>query len=345
VAAPIPQSVAVAPTNPPVQASFSAKPSSAPVFASNETWVPLARWCRSRGFSGPSRIGPPALPDLVVSTPSGILKCHAGSNLAFWNGIEVHLGFGPQVIEGQPYLHALDINKTLEPLLNSNLVAPARLNRTIVLDPGHGGENAGTRSALVPRYEKEFTLDWARRLAPLLETNGWQVFLTRTSDADLSLADRTAIADAHNADLFLSLHFNSASPDEYESGLETYTLTPPTMPSTLTRGFPDDLLLTFPNNQFDAQNLQFAASVHRALLQVNGNHDRGIRRARFLGVLRAQKRPAILVEGGYLSNPREARLIGDPDYRQRLAEAVATAIVSLDRPGATSAGLRSQANQ
>jgi N-acetylmuramoyl-L-alanine amidase len=134
------------------------------------------------------------------------------------------------------------------------------------------------------------------------------------------------LAESHKADLFLSLHFNSAAPDEHQSGLETYCLTPAGMPSTVTRGFADDTTLVFPNNAFDEQNLDLALLVHRALLQVNGNHDRGIRRARFPGVLRGQHRPAILVEGGYLSNPREAGLIAEPEYRQKLAEAVAQAI-------------------
>jgi N-acetylmuramoyl-L-alanine amidase len=84
--------------------------------------------------------------------------------------------------------------------------------------------------------------------------------------------------------------------------------------------------LVCPNNAFDIENLQLALSVHRALLEVNGHHDRGVRRARFPAVLRGQDRPAILIEGGYLSNPREARLIADPAYRQRLAEAVAGAL-------------------
>ncbi len=94
----------------------------------------------------------------------------------------------------------------------------------------------------------------------------------------------------------------------------------------MTRGFGDDPGLVFPNNAFDAQNLQFAFRIHRALLQVNGHRDRGVRRARFLGVLRGQQRPAILVEGGYLSNPREAQLISEAGYRQKLAEAVARAL-------------------
>ena len=98
------------------------------------------------------------------------------------------------------------------------------------------------------------------------------------------------------------------------------------MPSTVTRGFNDEPAAAFPNNGFDEQNWQLALRVHRALLQVNGHHDRGVRRARFLGVLRGQQRPAVLVEAGYLSNPREARLISDPSYRQSLAEALARAL-------------------
>ena len=172
-------------------------------------------------------------------------------------------------------------------------------------------------------------MDWAERLGPLLATHGWQVVLTRTGDMDLSLSNRTTIADSRKGDIFISLHFNSASPDDVEAGVETYCLTPTGMPSTVTRGFPDDASLTFPNNNFDQQNLQVAAAVHRAILQVNGARDRGVRRARFLGVLRNQKRPAILIEGGYLSNPREARLIAEPDYRQKLAEAVAQGLMTV----------------
>jgi N-acetylmuramoyl-L-alanine amidase len=98
------------------------------------------------------------------------------------------------------------------------------------------------------------------------------------------------------------------------------------MESSVTRGYEDDPALVFPNNAFDEQNLLLAACVHRALLQVNGRQDRGVRRARYLGVLRGQNRPAVLIEGGYLSNPLEAKRIADPAYRQRLAEAVAGAL-------------------
>jgi N-acetylmuramoyl-L-alanine amidase len=151
------------------------------------------------------------------------------------------------------------------------------------------------------------------------------VFLTRSEDTDLALSNRVAFAAQHKADVFLSLHFNSAAPNQTEAGLETYCLTPTGMPSSLTRGFADETALSFPNNSFDIQNLHLALQVHRAVLQVNGR-DRGVRHARFPGVLRGQARPAVLVEGGYLSNPEEARRIADPMYRQELAEAVARAL-------------------
>jgi len=95
----------------------------------------------------------------------------------------------------------------------------------------------------------------------------------------------------------------------------------------LTRDYEDDTALVFPNNTFDRQNFQYAFRLHSALVETTGGVDRGVRRARFMGVLRTQNRPAVLLEGGYLSNPREAQLIGQPEYRQKLAEAVAKALV------------------
>jgi N-acetylmuramoyl-L-alanine amidase len=124
------------------------------------------------------------------------------------------------------------------------------------------------------------------------------------------------------------LHFNATgAATENPVGLETYCLTPRGMPSTLTRGYDDDTSLFFPNNAFDAENWRLAFQLQRTLLEESGALDHGVRRARFMGVLRGQNRPAVLVEGGYLSNPREARQIADPAYRQTLAEAMARALI------------------
>jgi N-acetylmuramoyl-L-alanine amidase len=250
-----------------------------------------------------------------------------GSRVATWNGIEINLGFEPQMIDGEIFLHGLDLQKNLQPLLCAPPISFPQTNRVVVIDPGHGGNNFGTRSVLDGRWEKEFTLDWAKRLKPLLETNGWKVFLTRTNDAYLINSNRVTFAEAHRANLFISLHFNSTSDrDKKTGGLETYCITPTGMPSTLTRGFADPWSEHLPNNDFDAQNLQLAVRVQSALLHAVGMEDRGVRRSRFDTVLRGQNRPAILIEGGYLSNPAEAKLIESADYRQKLAEAVATAL-------------------
>ncbi len=305
--------------------SSSSLPASPTNNTFTETWISLNQWCRANGLSAATRLGNRPLPACALKTSNGVLVLQGGSQAAYWDGAEVRLGFAPQFIEGLPYVHSLDLKKTVQPLVGLS-GRGLKTNPIIVIDPGHGGENPGTKSVLTRRYEKEFTLDWAQRLGRVLAGNGWQVLLTRTNDSDLALSNRVAFAEEHKADLFLSLHFNSSAPDESQAGLETYCLTPVGMPSTVTRGFNDNLGVAFPNNDFDEQNLQFALRVHRQLLQVNGNHDRGVRRARFLGVLRGQQRPAILIEGGYLSNPGEARQISDPAYRQKLAEAVARAL-------------------
>ena len=195
-----------------------------------------------------------------------------------------------------------------------------------MIDPGHGGINGGTICVLDQQPEKKFTLDCALRLKPLLEAEGWRVFLTRTNDIDLSLSNRVLFAEQHHADLFVSLHFNSAAPDHRQNGLETYCLTPVGLPSTLTRGNPDILTQAFPNNDFDEENLQLAVHLQNAVLKATGEEDRGVRRARFMGVLHGQHRPAVLIEGGFLSNPREAERIESAGFRQKFAEAIAAAL-------------------
>ncbi|HTL74020.1 MAG TPA: N-acetylmuramoyl-L-alanine amidase [bacterium] len=318
------------PANPPVQ------PVPAPVVRSNPppkisqpapvlTWTSLERWAAENKLAAPRKVASSPVASYAVSSPRGTLVLEIGSREATWRGLEMHLGFAPEIIDDQVFVHGLDLQKNLEPLLLAGPLAFGT-NRVLVLDPGHGGVNSGTHSLVDGRFEKEFTLDWARRIQTLLATNGWTVLLTRTNDSDLALSNRVAFAEAHHADIFISLHFNSAAPDTRQKGLETYCLTPTGMPSTLTRGYRDQWTDHFPNNAFDAENLQLALRLHAALLLGSGEEDRGVRRARFMGVLLGQKRPAVLVEGGYLSNTGEAIKIQSPEFRQKLAEAVAAAL-------------------
>ncbi len=253
------------------------------------------------------------------------VKVVPGSQRAMWDGTAVYLGIGPRTQDGRVEVFHRDIEKNFVPLLGPEPAVP-KTPRLVVIDPGHGGTNSGSRSIVGNAYEKELTLDWARRLKPLLEARGWEVRMTRSEDTSAELSGRVAIAEQAGAALFVSLHFNSGFPNAQAAGLETYCLTPRGLPSNVTRDFPDDASQAWPNNAFDAANLRLAFRVHRRLLAATGAADRGVKRARFMGVLRGQNRPAILVEGGYLSNPEEARKIGTPAYRQKLAEAVAGAL-------------------
>lgn len=298
------------------------QPSPAPIQpAARPLWIPLQTWAAQMGLQPPVRVSPVAF---QIKSAAGAFQLTVGTRIASWNGYKFHLGFAPATTNGVPFIHRLDADKNLAPLLQVNLPIP-RGRGVIVLDPGHGGSEAGTKSVLGPFSEKDYTLDWARRLKPLLEARGWRVVLTRTTDRTVELPERVLIAEQQQADLFLSLHLNAAA-GAGATGLETYCLTPAGMASTLTRNFPDPVGVALPGNARDFENMRLAMRVHRSLLQNVGMHDRGVQRARFMAVLKTQQRPAILIEAGYLSDRNEAKLIHTAEYRQKLALAVAKAL-------------------
>lgn len=271
------------------------------------------------GFSAPVRVSQTAF---QLKSAAGAFQVTVGTRTASWNGYKFHLGFAPVATNGVPFIHSLDAEKNLGPLLQVNRPV-SRGRGVIVVDPGHGGNDNGTKSAVATQHEKDYTLDWAKRLKPLLEARGWRVVLTRSTDGTVELTERVLIAEQNQADVFLSLHLNSAAG---AAGLETYCLTPVGMASTLTRNYADPANVVLPGNSQDFQNMHLAMRVHRSLLQSVGMPDRGVQRARFMAVLKTQQRPAILIEGGYLSDRNEAKLINTGDYRQKLALAVAKAL-------------------
>ena len=296
----------------------------APTFSFGRGWIPLRVFAEHCGASTMERSASGGTITYRVATRNGVGKLTVGSRLAEWNGVALWLGFAPHLIQGEPFLNALDADKTLLPLAE-NFPARSLAGRTVVLDPGHGGTDGGTRGAR-HQLEKIYTLDWALRTERWLTNAGWKVFLTRRTDVDVPLTDRVTFADRVHADLFISLHFNSTFPQTQASGIETYCLTPTGLPSTLARGYADDERAIFPNNTHDSANLAWAFRLHQSLITATGAHDDGVKRARFMGVLRYQNRPAVLVEGGFLSNPHEASGLESPAHREVLARAVAEAL-------------------
>lgn len=307
----------------PLRPNLRTNVASAPEAPLSRGWVPVRQWAQRIGAETPQQIAAGSAVAFRIKTTNGWCKLTIGTRLAQWNGVAVWLGFAPQMLNGEPQLHTLDAEKTLLPLAQPPpVLAP---NRTVVLDPGHGGADSGTRDAQ-NRLEKDYALDWALRTERLLTNAGWKVFLTRRGDVDVSLAERVAFADRVKADLFISLHFNSTFPQTQASGIETYCLTPAGMPSTLVRGYADDARSVFPNNQFDTANMALAYRIQHSLLSQTKTHDAGIKRARFMTVLRGQNRPAILVEGGFLSNVAEASAITAGSHREVLAQAIGKAL-------------------
>lgn len=292
----------------------------APPASPRPTWIPLQTWAAQNAFAAPVRVSTNAF---QIRSTAGTFQFTLGKRRADWNGIHFNLGFAPASTNGIPFIHSLDVEKNLAPLLQVNRPVP-RGRGVIVIDPGHGGGDNGTKSALGRGFEKDYTLDWARRLKPLLEARGWKVVLTRPTDRNVELTERVLIAEQNQADLFISLHLNAAA--NGVTGLETYCLTPAGMASTLTRNFADPTNVVLPGNARDFENMHLAMRVHRSLLQTVGMPDRGVQRARFMAVLKTQQRPAILVEGGYISDRNEARQIDNAEYRQKLALAVAKAL-------------------
>jgi len=169
---------------------------------------------------------------------------------------------------------------------------------TVILDAGHGGHDQGGRS--VRGYnEKVLALDVAKRTKPILERYGYRVILTRNSDVFIPLGQRVAISNSYPNSVFVSIHFNHAR-RRAASGLETYYYNP--------------------------RYRRFAANIQQEILKTYRCPDRGVKPARFY-VLRNNRRPAVLVELGFLSNASDNKLAQDPRHRQRLAEAIARGIL------------------
>lgn len=215
-------------------------------------------------------------------------------------------------------LGAADITGTLQAILTPTDAPPPQ--RTIVLDPGHGGEDSGARCLIPELSERTFTFDLALRISNLLMRTAMPVRLTRAADQFVSLDERTQIASNAMAEVFVSLHANFAV-NSAACGIETYAVPFADWPAT------GEQFHTAPacdGNRFDRANARLGYAIHSRLAPLS-LIDRGFKRARY-AVLRHAPCPAVLVECGFLSNTNDARLLADPAYRDLLATAIADGI-------------------
>jgi N-acetylmuramoyl-L-alanine amidase len=253
----------------------------------------------------------------------------------FLDGVRIFLA-DPVLLEKDTlWISKIDLIKLVAPLIRPSDYSthlPAAALRTIVIDPGHGGTDPGKQNARLKLDEKDLTLDVSLRLKKLLETLGYRVVLTRTTDKRFSnnpivdLPLRAEVANKESADLFISIHFNAVDRDlDRVSGTETYVLTPQFQISTQPEQDRSMVKEFYPGNQQDAANALLGYSLHRQLITDLKGSDRGYKHRR-LAVLRTLKCPGVLVEAAYLSNDTEARRLATPEFRQKIAGALADGI-------------------
>lgn len=227
-----------------------------------------------------------------------------------------------------------------DPVRPSVTLTPSTGLRTVVIDPGHGGEELGAQG---PRgtLEKDITLAVSRRLRTLIESRlGLRVFLTREDDRTISHDDRSAFANSHQADVFLSIHANAAVRPGIK-GAEVYYLSVERADEEARRRA-EDTAVTLPalgggtrtidlilwetaQARYLEQSSALAGMVEAGLRARVEMSPRAVQQAPFR-VLVGANMPAVLVEIGYLSNPEQEQQLASAAYQERVAEAVYDAL-------------------
>ncbi len=216
--------------------------------------------------------------------------------------------------------------------------------RRVVIDPGHGGRDPGAPGALPGVYEKDVVLGLSKTLAKKIERDlGLEVIMTRTTDTYLTLEERTAIANTHKADLFISVHAN-ASRNQSAHGIETYFLNLTTDEDSIAVAAREnatskkniselqEILNDLMQNAKINESSRLATYVQRGMYGKTSAHynpvaDKGVKQAPFYVLLGAQM-PSVLIEAGFLSNPRECRRLMDEQYQRTIANGIVDGIRS-----------------
>lgn len=196
----------------------------------------------------------------------------------------------------------------------------------VVLDPGHGGQDSG---AMCPGIlEKDLTLDIAQRLDRLLQSQGLSTVMTRVGDAYVSLADRAALTNRVPNCVMVSIHFNEDN-KALSSGIETYYAE-----HSMTIAAPGISWLPFLQTAAaatvaqgpDVESQSLAGFIQEALVVRTQSVNRGTKAKQFF-VIGNVRHPAVLVEGGFLSNKEEVARLVSAEYRDQVAAAIGEGIL------------------
>ena len=285
-------------------------------------YVSLRSFCAFYGF--PYSV--PSGNDRFVSrNASHSISLKVGNSDMYLDGVHYVMSFPIEGGGNDWLVSRMDVIKLFEPVLRPTEVSGRHTIRGVVIDAGHGGTDNGATSRL--GAEKNYTLDTAFRLRKILQDAGLKVVFTRSNDVFVDLYERAHIASLYPDYAFVSIHFNSATPEA--RGLETYCLSPRGAASTSSNYLTRSDIQKLPGNDYDTQNILLASCVHSEIIKLNPGDqsaDRGVKRARFV-VIKQNVLPAILVEGGFVSNHMESQRVDRPDYRQSLATDIARGVI------------------
>jgi len=276
-----------------------------------------------------------------------------GSPVLTVNGSQVLSNPAPALHEGACYVPVSFALSILGPLPGTGTLGalpPAPKEErfavnTIVIDPGHGGEDAGARSRRFSLREKDVTLGIAKRLKRLLEEHAIKVVLTRDSDRFLPLSKRAAMANESKADLFVSIHANAARAKRAK-GFECYYLSEAVDDNARAQEASENASLAFEGSSFAKRSRALEATVWDMILTENriesqdlagyicdsvgrnlSIRNRGVKSAQF-HVLKGAHMPSVLIEVGFLTNSLEALKLKEFRYLDKVSRALAEGILA-----------------
>lgn len=194
--------------------------------------------------------------------------------------------------------------KNKGPTVASKVSSPGAI--TVLIDAGHGGTDRGTRSKSPFCEEKRLCLQTARLVRKYLDQLGYHVVMTRNTDAFVPLPRRVEIGSQSSSSVFVSIHYNSAR-SPLAQGVEVF--------------FFDSKENT--SRAHSSKNL--AEAVLPSIIRRTGFSSRGVKKGNYY-VLRESSMPAIIVEGGFISNPQECALLKSLDYQEKIAKGIADGI-------------------
>ena len=224
-------------------------------------------------------------------------------------------------------------------------------SQTILIDPGHGGKddgakafqnfvNKGGKLEKISYFEKDIVLELSKKISKKLKGKNYRVFMTRSIDRTVSLEKRAEIAQRVNADLFISIHAN-ASYHKTSGGFETYYLNNKSnqaikkVEEVENKGLEGEdsvvnqILIDLVVNKTVESSKALATAIHNKLKGFLGPSlkmkDRGIKPGLFF-VLALSKRPGVLLEMGFMSNPKELRKISSSTFQERYADAIVAGV-------------------